>query len=157
MNTSWIKPILLVLGGLTLSIFIHPSLDTHEAQISGRVLDGAGHPVSGALVRRVSRKDITGFGGSVTTRRVYSDSTLTDANGRYDLPGQDEWTWFHSPMSYAMAWVHCYADLEVSAPGRQTFTSEFGDKDLYFRNDERLACNGVRFEKVVVLDATPSG
>jgi len=156
-NTSWVKPLLLVLGGLILSIFIHPSLDTHEAHISGRVLDSAGRPISGALVRRVSEKDVNGLDRSVTTRRTYSDSAFTDANGHYEMPGQDRWTWFHSPMSYAMAWVHCYADLEVSAPGRETFTSKFDDEDLQFRNNERLACNGVRFKKVVVLKATPSG
>ena len=60
-------------------------------------------------------------------------------------------------MSYAMAWVHCYADLEVSAPGRETFISKFDDEDLHFQNNERLACNGVRLKKVVVLNATAPG
>ena len=154
---KYIKRSLAALGILALFVFVHPSINTHEAAISGLVVDGNGRPVAGARVQRIVEIDSSEWDSVVSTKRVALDPTVTGIDGRFSLPEKREWTWFHSPISYAMPWVHCYGFIEASASGYMPFVSEFGDLELTYRgNSPRLACNGVHFKKRVTLLAVPA-
>ena len=143
------KLLFIFLGILLVAVFIHPSTQVYEAQISGFVLDSKGNPVSGATVRRVSEIDSKKANGSHKTNRIYSGVTTTDHLGRYVLPELRRTVFFHSPMEYLMPWVHCYAFIEVSSVGYSTYVSEFGDEHLTLDSNELRACNGVSFIKKV--------
>jgi hypothetical protein len=136
-----------LLGILILLVFVHPSTEVYEAQVSGSVVDIKGNPISGAIVKRVSDKQTRNPGGSYTITKIYSEQTVTDRNGHYLLPEKKRQVWFHNPVKYLMPWIHCDAEMEVSVNGAKIFASGFKDKDLYFYNENAWACRGVQFKK----------
>lgn len=142
---------LILLPAALIGSCLRVSPEVFEARVTGVVIDATTRrPVAGATVKRISEKDKVEF-GVIKTIRFYSDEVVTDVNGRFVLPEQKRIRWWRWPLEYALPWIHCYAFIEVSAPARLSYVSDFGDRDLTVRGNPNWACNGVSMYKVVSL------
>jgi hypothetical protein len=126
---------------LILVTCVHPRRTQVSPQVDGLVVDSRGRGIAGAVVER--RAD------------EWSDAqrVSTDGAGRFHIAPQTDWWWLHGPGEYVFGLVHCYATLEVTAPGHATRVVDwFEHRELARYTPNGGVCNNVEMQVLVLLD-----
>jgi hypothetical protein len=137
---------------LIIGIFIHPLKVIYVPEITGKVIDENGNPLTGAIVSRIEEvESVNKKWGYYEYTKYKSQTTKTDENGNFQLAEKSRIEWIHTPLDLPFAW--CQGNFQIEKDGYKTYQTKFGEFEE-FHKPNCYACEKIVFKPVLTLKKT---
>lgn len=144
-----IKYVLFICFLLITLFFIRPQKIYNEPRIIGKVIDKNNIPLNGAIVYRITKVSSKNKEfGYFETKEIYTGKCKTDANGNFIIDKDFYIKWFHTPFDLKNS--YCCTKIEIKKDGFITYKSD--DKDFEIKDNNDVACKGIEFNSIIILE-----